>query len=175
MQLAQKNLAEANRIVGANITVGAMLLDQEQLSVGFDWNASTRQVNLFWLALLKQHGRFQRRPARWAASLTSAALLQYTQRCKGPCAKAVNHWNEAVVNATEDMFPGIAIDAYKRGEISRATGDMTTAAACTHPANSPLMIGCRLAGVCQLRCCDVSRLGELRGRRVVRARRWLGQ
>ena len=47
MQLAQKNLAEANRIVGANITVGAMLLDQEQLSVGYEWNSSTRQVNTF--------------------------------------------------------------------------------------------------------------------------------
>ena len=47
MQLAQKNLAEANRIVGANITVGAMLLDQEQLGVGYGWNSSTRQVNTF--------------------------------------------------------------------------------------------------------------------------------
>ena len=47
MQLAQKNLAEANRIVGTNITVGAMLLDQEQLGVKYDWNASTRQVNTF--------------------------------------------------------------------------------------------------------------------------------
>ena len=59
MQLAQKNLAEANRIVGANITVGAMLLDQEQLGVGYEWNSSTRQVNTFLLVLLKQHGRFQ--------------------------------------------------------------------------------------------------------------------
>ena len=44
---------------GVCLAVGAMLLDQEQLGVGYEWNSSTRQVNTFLLVLLKQHGRFQ--------------------------------------------------------------------------------------------------------------------
>jgi hypothetical protein len=82
-------LAQANAEQGADVKVGAMLLDQEQVAVKYIWKKGT----------------------------------EYTQLCKGPCVDAVDEWNNVVYNITAEVFPGLPIDAYKRGEITQATGD----------------------------------------------------
>eukprot|EP01045_Picozoa_sp_COSAG04_P009832 COSAG04_NODE_584_length_12354_cov_29.554141_4_plen_1028_part_00 len=38
---------------------------------------------------------------------------------------AVNYANDAAYNCTLDVWPGVTIDQYKRGEVSRAAGDST--------------------------------------------------